>query len=165
MANRFWDGVQATAKIFGMRSLRAEFADLRADGVAAFDAVQAELDGVVGVDATETDEDGGDVALVGGLADGTGVGGDASLLGGDSGGASGTAGSVVVDAGDPDSGTEGAVSIGVTNADAVLIGNAASLITLAGIPTYADDAAAKSGGLTEGQLYKTSAGVLGIVLA
>lgn len=38
-------------------------------------------------------------------------------------------------------------------------------ITLSGIPTYADDAAAGTGGLTEGQIYQTATGELRIKTA
>ena len=36
--------------------------------------------------------------------------------------------------------------------------------TITGLPTYADDTAAGTGGLTEGQLYKTATGQLMVKL-
>lgn len=37
-------------------------------------------------------------------------------------------------------------------------------VTLSGVPTYADNAAALAGGLTAGRLYKTAAGALNVVV-
>lgn len=68
-----------------------------------------------------------------------------------------TAGDVILDA------TTGDVLINA-GYDIILTPAANLVFTLAAIPTYADDAAAGTGGLTAGQVYKTAAGALMIKL-
>jgi len=53
----------------------------------------------------------------------------------------------------------GAVTVGNTNGGnntKITVDDITQLITISNVPTYADDAAAATGGLTTGQLYKTT---------
>jgi len=53
----------------------------------------------------------------------------------------------------------------LTGGTATITGNASvggAEVTLSGIPTYADDAAAGTGGMTSGQVYQTATGELRI---
>ncbi len=63
-----------------------------------------------------------------------------------------TAGDIIATAGD----------VTVTAGDVVIT---AGIIKAASLAEYADDAAAKTGGLAEGDFYRTSAGVVMVVLA
>lgn len=46
--------------------------------------------------------------------------------------------------------------LGVVNSTQIIVDDSTELITITNVPTYADDAAAVTGGLTTGQLYKTT---------
>jgi hypothetical protein len=47
---------------------------------------------------------------------------------------------------------------GINNDTKIIIDDSTLLVTISNVPTYADDAAAATGGLTTGQLYKTTTG-------
>jgi hypothetical protein len=82
---------------------------------------------------TGLDDNGFGIVLKGADGNNAGSGGSAQLLGGGSDGASGTAGQVTVDAGDPNGGNKSNVNIGTANAAGIYLGNATSTVTCTGV--------------------------------
>ena len=114
-----------------------------------------------GANANTADGAGGLASVTGGAGKGTGNGGATSLVGGAVTG-SGTAGAVNIDGGLSSAGTEGSITIGTTNAEAVTVGRITKRVTLDGLiridrreaiehyEEFLDDA-----GATEALPYKT----------
>lgn len=76
----------------------------------------------------DTNQNGGYCQVYGGAGTGTGTGGEMRVYGGASGGASGTAGGLVLDAGNRVGGTHAGITIGNTYADTIGIGKSTSKI-------------------------------------
>ena len=84
-----------------------------------------------GANANTTNGAGGAVSVTGGAGKGSGAGGAASLVGGAVTG-SGTGGAVNIDGGLSSDGTEGSITIGTTNAEAVSIGRSGKATAIGG---------------------------------